>query len=301
MQWFLLLILLLVFVAYLLGHRDLWLVVREINSGSIAVLAGISSLLLLSNGMILKVLLGTFSLNISLRDCFGISALTAMGSYMASFVGGTFGKALYLKKRHDFPYSAFLSSMSAAHIIDFFWISLLGCSVIMMTGGLSAVWGPALLAGFLLLGFSALVLLVFSLRFSVNCCEGKLFKAFADFMEGWRIIRRDRSLIGKISVLLLANQILTASELFVGYGAFSIKIGIAEVLLMGVITSISFVVKLTPANIGIQEGVIAFSSHLLGAGFDEGLLVAALLRVISLIVVFFFGGLFGVPIFRNKR
>lgn len=39
--------------------------------------------------------------------------------------------------------------------------------------------------------------------------------------------------------------------------------------------------KMTPANLGVQEAVVASSSYSLGIGFEKGLLAAGLVRVIA--------------------
>lgn len=299
LKWALLLLTFGVIVNYFFNRPEVLGVVQEVNPNNILVLAGISCLCLLSYGLILNSLLRTFNISVPMHECFGIFSLSALGNYVTSFGGGTIGKAVYLKRRYRFPYTDFLASMSATHILNLFLASLLGCSVVSLTDWVSPSWGATAMAGFLLSGFLTFGLLVYPFKFEIN--RIKIFKVMADVVDGWNIIKRDKGLIIKISLLLLVNHLLAAAELFAGYSAFSISVSIADVILLGVISCFSMVIRVTPANLGIHEVLVALSSHLLGVGFEEGLLAAGLLRVVSLFIAILSAGTFGAFLLLKEK
>lgn len=276
------------FLYYLWIHPDLFAAIRDINYINVGMLAGLGFLMLLSNSLMLRIFLYPFNIRIPVSECFGISSISAMGNYIISFGGGTVGKAVYLKRRYYFSYPAFLASMSAAFILDLLLASFLGSSMVILTGNISSPWGQTLLAVSFILGVVSFMVLFLDLRIY----EGRVFKVIRDALDGWNSIRRDRGLLAKVSLLLLANHMFSSVELIAGYSAFSIKISIADAILLGAISSLASIMRFTPANIGLQEAVIASCSHLLGIGFSEGLLAAALLRVVSMGIVFSFGGLY---------
>lgn len=283
------------FLYYIWISLDLFSAVKGVSYINVGILAILSFLMFLNNVLILRTFMRKFNVWTSIRECFGISAISAIGNSLAPFGGGTVGKAIYLKKQYDFPYPTFLASMSAASILDLLFAGFLGSSVLIVTGKVSYPWGKALILVFLTLMFLSLAGLSLNLR----PCNGGFLKPIKNILDGWRRIRRDRNLIIKISLLLLANHLLSSAELFAGYSAFSIKISIADAILLGAISSISMIVKVTPANIGVYEAVVASSSHLLGLGLGEGLLVAGISRAVSMAIIFSASGL--LILVRNNR
>jgi len=281
------------------GSDELLPALKEADLGYLAPVALLEFLFLLTNGMILKTLLASFNVRISLREGLGISAATAMFNYLTMFGGGTLGKALYLKRRHEFPYHAFVATASAAHAVDVIILSMLGCSMAVLTGLIVREWGNAVFSVFVSVGIISCVLVLFPPKFIDS--TRKVLRFAAETAQGWRRIRGDGSLLLGVALLLLANHLLAATELLAGYGVLLVKISMPEAVLLGAVAGLSSVARLTPANMGIQEVAIAVSSHILGIGFDKGLLVAALLRGVSLVVVFSCGSLFGLSVLRGKR
>lgn len=271
-------------------------VIKDISYLNIAILAVLGFLILFLNGLMLKIFLYPFNISMSLSECFGVSAISAMGNYLAPFGGGTVGKAVYLKRRYDFPYSAFLALMSVTSILDILMAILLGSGVVIFTGNMLYPWKGAFLLLFLTLVIALVA--VFSLNRLIP--DIKFFKIARDALEGWRMLCGRRYMMTKISMLLLTNYLLSSAELFTGYGAFSVGISPADAILLSTISSLSSIIRFTPANIGFQEAVIASSSHLLGVGLREGLLAAGLLRVVSIGVIFL-SGCFYMMVYGNLK
>lgn len=269
---------------------------NRVAPGFVFALAVVGFLSLLMNGIVLKAVLSPFDIRLPMGESFGIASITAMGNYLTLFGGGTAGKAVYLKRRYDFPYSKFLASMSAVSILDLMWVGFLGSSMLIVTYKILFPWGQALLSVFLILTVVSFLVLSFGSMFY----EKRFFKNVKVALDGWEMIRSSRDLLLKVSLLLLANHLLSSAELFIGYSVFSINISVADAVLLGAISSLSSIIRFTPASIGIQEAVIASSSHLLNIGFGEGLLVAGFMRVVSTGIVFLFGGLCAIG-FGNRK
>lgn len=276
------------FLYYLWSHPDLFATIRGISYINVGILAVLGFLLYFFNVLILRTFLYTFNICIPISECFGISSISAIGNYLAPFGGGTVGKAVYLKRQYDLPYTGFLASMSAASILDFLWAGFLGSTVLIATGKIAYPWGQALLVVFL----SLIIVPFMVLSINLRIYERRFFKVVRDALDGWKTISRNRELMVKVSLLLLAGHLVSSVELIAGYRAFSIKMSVSDAILLGAISSLASIMRFTPANIGIQEAVIALSSHLLGIGLGEGLLVAGLLRVVSMGVVFMSSGIY---------
>ena len=88
---------------------------------------------------------------------------------------------------------------------------------------------------------------------------------------------------------------LVSLQLYCAYQAIAHEIPYLVAWFMAIILSFSILISLTPGNLGVQEAIIGLLSELLGLGFNEGLLVAGLVRVVAVSITFTLG-----PIFSYK-
>jgi len=280
------------------SQKELWTVLGEVNSEYVFIMAVVDSLFFLSNVMILKILLESFEVSLSVKECLSISSLAGVGNLLTSLRGGTIGKAVYLKRKYTFPYMTFIVATSAVALIDLNLAALMGAIAILVIGYSS----HSLLVVFLSF-FVAVNLLFCFLLFSpgkVASCRWKIFDRLSGIAKGLDLIRRDRKLVITISFLLFFNFLLSIAELTLSYAAFSIDISLAEVILIDAISLFSEIIKILPGNLGVYEGSIALSSQILGVGFREGLLAAGLVRVVSIVVMLIFGLFFGLRLLVGK-
>lgn len=295
---------LLVFLAgsgyYLSLQKETLAVILKVKPKYVFMMAGIDFLFLLSNTMILKILLNFFKISLPTRECLSISTLSGIGNFLPSLRGGTIGKAVYFKKKYALPYSTFIAATSAVALISLSLSALVGVIAILLIG-LST---HSLLR--ISLSFFAVVNLLFCLLLlapsRVMTCRWKIFHRLSGIANGFDLIRRDRRLLTKIYLFLSFNFILCIAELALSYAAFSIDIPLVKVVLMDSISRFSDVIKILPGNLGVYEGSIALSSHVLGVGFREGLLAAGLVRAVSIIDMLIFAIIFGLrPFAKNSK
>ena len=279
---------------YISRQEEMWTVLGEVNRDYVFIMATVDSLFFLSNAMILKILLKSFEVSLSVKECLSISSLAGVGNLLTALRGGTIGKAVYLKRKYTFPYMSFIAATSAVALINLNLAALMGVIAILMIG-----YSSHSLLAVLLSFFVAVNLLFCFLLFSpgkIETCRWKILGKLTSIAKGLDLIRRDRKLVIKINLLLFFNFSLSIAELALSYGAFSIDISLVEVILIDTISLFSGIMKILPANLGIYEGSIALSSQILGVGFREGLFAAGLVRVVSIFVMLIFGLIFGLRI-----
>lgn len=277
---------------YLFDRPGIFESIMGVSLAWIAILPILGTFTLLLIGLVLKTLLFPFKIYPATLECFGISCLTAAGNCLTSVGGGTVGKAVYLKKKYDFPYPAFAASTLVAYILDILCASLLGIVVVIFSGNIWEDWGWKVLSVFMSTGLVASFLIAFRKNFTSH--DRMFLKPLADISEGWDVIAKDKSLIANICLLVFVIHILAAVELFVGYTAISARIGISEVIIIVVVSSLSGIIRITPGNLGIQEAVVASSSFFLGIGFEKGLLAAGLVRVVAVSMIFLYSGIYSI-------
>lgn len=270
-------------------------VVEKVNLRVVPVLMLLSLLFFLSNGLVMKTVLRLFDVHLPLYRCVGIAALTSVANSLTPY-GGTIGKAAYLR-RLDFTYPEFLASMSAVQILGFAVVGTVGFFISLATDVLPEIWRMPVVSTFALVGITSISLILLPLDFRGR--QGRISRVAANVAEGWKTFRKDKGSILKICLLLFMNLLLGTLDQIVGFSAFSIEIGLPQALLLEAISAIAFVIKITPANLGVQEVAVASASSILGVGFTEGLVVATSLRVVGASVTLLIGGLLGLLMLKD--
>lgn len=275
-----------------LGISD---VLEKVDLRAIPILMLLNLLFFLSNGLVMKTVLRLFDVHLPLYRCVGITALTSVANSLTPY-GGTIGKAAYLR-RHDFTYPEFLASMSAVQILAFAVVGTVGFFISLSTDVLPEIWRMPVVSTFALVGIASISLILLPLDFRGR--QGRISRVAANVAEGWKTFRKDKGSILKIFLLMFVNLLLGTLDQVVGFSAFSIEIGLAQALLLEAISAIAFVIKITPANLGVQEVVVASASSILGIGFAEGLVVATSMRVVGVSVTLLIGGLLGLLMLKD--
>jgi len=128
-NWLTLIVIIVVFLGigiYLNGNRDLFVLLTNI-SWPLALMMVLLRLLFVGlNGYYLKLFAQTFDIHLRFREWFGLAFMTTMGNYLTPLSGGMVARATYLKLRHAFPYTQFLSLLTASYLIIFWVAGVLG-------------------------------------------------------------------------------------------------------------------------------------------------------------------------------
>ena len=297
LQRFLLLAVFALLAYFLFSRPHVLKTVRDVNGVILWGVAALGFASLFAVSLILKTVLRSFRLDLSSGECLRISAYGAMGNYLASFGGGTFGKAIYLNKKYGLSYQLFVSQMSATCFIDLILTCMVGALTIMLADFHTVISLRPFLFGFVFVGLILFLAIYFSPGEFVSKIKFGLMK---EVVEGWGLIKKDMALMKRVCLLVFINYILITAELIISYKAFSIDVSLTEALLIVAVSTFFNIVSLTPANLGVYEGGVAFGSQLLGIGFGEGLLAAGLSRVMSVIVTFTVGGALGWHLLRKE-
>ncbi len=274
---------------YLRSHPELFDHIRSLSMGSGLLLFLMSVLMLVGNGLYLRVFAKKFKMDLHVKEWFGLAAVTALGNYLTPLSGGLVARAAYLKRRHNFPYTHFLAMLTANYMIAFTVIGVTGIvTLLTLTGTGSHSW-PVLLFFLATLSIILLVLLVPS-TYTGSWHRWLLFVHHA--VEGLHAIRRDGVLLGKLIALTCFNIAVGALLLFAAFKSTGFTIPLSAALLIYLLTSYTVLINITPGNIGIQEVVTSLAAAILGAGADAGLLASLVVRAVAILTAFTIGPIF---------
>lgn len=269
---------------YVATHQDELVRIREIRPVVLLPLVGLRLVWLLLNGLIFKVLVKALGPDLNLLEYFGLTVTSNFANYLAPGRLGMVIKGVYLKEKLKLPYSRYTSCFFAQTLL------------LLLTSGFCGLIGTWVIsariaqkAGQLCLFFAGILLatgvpLAYAPRMTDS--NNRFLRIVRSFADGWSIIRSDHATILTIIVINMTRFVIGAINIRLMYAAFDLSVSFWPAFMIGVLGSLSNLISLTPANLGILETLFAIASDLLGFGFANGILAAGLNRIIQVVVVF---------------
>jgi len=281
---------------YLKSNDDLLRPILNISLVNALWLITLTVMLIAMNGLFLKVFAAKFGIGLYFWEWFGLAMITTMGNYLTPLSGGLVARATYLKHRHAFPYAKFLTLITANYLVVFWVVGITGILTILVFWNSSRFfWQITLFFVSVVIAVSALVMI----RTAKMPGNNRLTKLLNTALDGWDLIKNDKSLLVKLIIYSLINIILNGFLFLVAYKAMGCAVPFSTALLVSLLSVFSLFVKVTPGNFGIQEAIISLSSEMVGAGAGIGLLVSLLIRAALLIPVFILGPIFSFLLTRE--
>lgn len=249
----------------------------------LAPLLAVHVLSLWVNGWVGRELAAELGVKLGGIEAFALAAAHSMANYLPVPQAGAVVRGMYLKRLHKLPYAAYAASVVVTYVTALaIWGALgLACLAVFAAGGSRAPW--QLWTIFALLVGSLVMFTPLSARIRVP-------RRLAEFDGGMRRLGRGDVLL-RIVVLQGLLAALTATGLWIACLALPGGQGVTWVvgLVLGLLVLASGVAKMTPGNIGVEQGAAAWGAHLMGIEPAVGLLAGAIFRATAAAVVFGLG------------
>lgn len=289
-QWIVSILCLIFLVYYFSTNKEyvqLALKIEPIKAFAVMLL---SACYLILQGYYYKVCLDKFSgKNVGFAAWFKIFIL---GRFLSTFVplSGNIYRSISLKRIHGVSYTNYIGSF-----FTFFWLD----SCLSFLLALIVVWkvNPDLQIGPLRALHVIASLVIFILCLPI--LSEKIFPKMTILFQrlSWlqsklgevlqasvRNLRDVRFMVG-FSLAGLGVFFLACLIFYVCFSSLGIHVGAAELVLFYVFLKLSAYVSITPGNIGLQEILFGVLSQQMQIGMAEGILVAALLRILSYVTL----------------
>jgi uncharacterized membrane protein YbhN (UPF0104 family) len=247
-----------------------------------------------SNGIILKTLMKPFKIKLKNNEAFGLSIITNFYNLITPLRGGAAVRAIYLKKKHDFPYVHFLATLSAIYILIFLVSSLTGIFSMLTLQEKSI---PILLA-LSIFTISLLSIVIFSPRIKEN--SNKWLNRFIKVINGWHLIKNNKKIITITIIISLIQVFLTALNNLIAYQIFGIEITLAKALFIAAISNLSIIIAITPGNLGIGDAINVFTANIIGIPITEAIATTILLRAVNLAIIFILGPIYSYKLIKKN-
>lgn len=281
---------------YLKSNDDLLRPILNISLVNALWLIALTVMFIGMNGLFLKAFAAKFGIGLYFLEWFGLAAITTMGNYLTPFSGGLIARATYLKQRHAFPYAKFITLITANYLVVFWVVGMTGVLTMLAFWNSSRFfWQLTLLFASVVIAISGFVMI----RSGKMPGSNRLVEIINTALDGWELIKNDKSLLVKLIIYSLINILLNGFLFLVAYKATGCAVHFTVPLLVSLLSVFSLLVRITPGNFGIQEAIISLSSEMAGAGAGIGLLVSLLIRAATLIPAFTLGPIFSFLLTRE--
>ena len=271
-------------------YREDFYLISQVNSILFITLSLLSILSIIINGNKLRIITESFNIKLKPNEWVGLSFISSSLNGVV-YKSGSLITSNYLKRQHNFPYTSFVGSLGADHLIMIMINASIafGISIYSITLSVKTLALALLFLGMII---TILYLVKSPSRFAKS--ENRFFKAFLQTAKILNNILQNK--------LLFRNLILNNLFLFIVMGLrfyFACKaIGInIDILYCYIFTTVSAFVRLVPmlqSDIGSRELVVGFLSQSFGSGFKQGVLATAVDRVFEMI-----WALIGMAFFKN--
>ena len=247
---------------------------------------------ILTNGMKLRALAGSFNIKLTPKEIIGLSSITtSLNNFF--FKAGSLFTSNYLKKRYEFPFMSFAGSQGADHLISFFINAVCGLA-------LSAFYFASEKGVFipLTLGYLTIVVilsLIFSKTFDLQHRSNKYLNALIRAVNSLYRILKNRNLFFTLCLFNLLIVILNTLRFFLVCKVLGLNIPFGYCLLFISLLPFISTLPFLQSDIGTRELIVGVFSQWLGASFEAGMLATLLDRCFivftAVIIALFFQNL----------
>src|SRR3989344_8161996 len=213
-----LILIVIIFIYYIISHISDFKQLSLVNPLYIIPLIIISLIVSITNGLIIKYLLEPFKIKMKFKEWFGLSIITTFYNIILPLRAGMATRAVYLKEKHNFPYTNFISTLAGVYVINFLVASLfvlISLIILYLTKGIFNLIILLIFLGFFL---PLLTIILFSPIFPET--KNNFINKFIKVMNGWHIIRKNRKIVFFTSLVILTQIVLSSVGTIIAYNIF---------------------------------------------------------------------------------
>lgn len=288
------------FIYYVSKYKEQFVALRYISPSYLVVIAALVVLFKLTIGLKMKFMLNSFGIALRFREWFGLTCIYSLTNYITPVKAGIIPQALYLKKNRDFRYTQFATYLASFAIFILAINSFLG---ILFLAYYYIVKGRFFFVLFMLffLTFVTSLIVIYLFPHLERITIRVKWQWFNRIISGLTALKGKRILLLRLFAAQMADIFFSSLRLFFAYRALGLNIDVLGVFIIGLFVSSSAIVSITPANLGIRELSIVFSSALIGRGAASGLMVSLIDRGLGALVTFVLGAAYTYILMRKKE
>lgn len=270
-------------IIFLKRHTHELVRILDVDLRYVAIIAVLVVLQSLLRGYKSKILMDIYGIKLKFKEWWGLEIMTEAGNNIIPFKGGTSVRAVYFKKKYQFPYTFFASMTGLSYLIDFLGLGVLGVLVSFFLNVQNEIKYSLLIFFMIISLVSSFILFFIPLPLNVNI---RILKHVATSINELRCIRTKYFALFGLSLNFLLRCFATVTRLYLCFLAFGLSLSFYSCFVMGLFIGVSNVISITPMNLGFRESIIIVSAKLFSISPLLGAFVAILDRVIASLLVF---------------
>jgi len=275
---------------YLYNSRDALVSLRNIKWQQILWIIVLDTTSFLIGGLLNQSLINRFDPTVSFLDCILLQyANNFLNKLLPTIGGGAVFRAVYLKRKYQFPYSQFVSTVGGLYVISFLSVAVIGIACLFIIYARYQRFNLVILLGFLSVLLPCLFIILFSPRIAPS--NRKILKGLKSVVDGWNIIKHDPKFILIYASLSIVLLLLSALQTLISYQALGIQTTFIPMLFLATLGIIQAFLNFTPDGIGVKEGIYIFSASLVQIPDDILVLGSLVLRAVSFCTTLIIGGI----------
>ena len=279
-----------IMVAYVATQDDLLTALGNVSPLQIALLVLLALAGLLAQTEQFRAALTVTDTEMGMVEATGLTAVNTMANYYVPARGGTVVRGVYMNTVHDMAASAYVVLTVATVATGLGVAAIVGLVASIGLSFTDAEVGWEVFAAFagvvLLLGVATGFALAGGRIFARSDRVSRFVGQLGAVVVLWRSKPRAAALTDSVDDLRAGD---TGRVPFVAFDAVGASVDVAEMALIGSLVSISFVISLTPGNLGIKEGVTVVAAAIVGVETNVALVASLVDRGAALIVTFIIG------------
>jgi uncharacterized membrane protein YbhN (UPF0104 family) len=279
-------------------HWDEFTTLTIVDLNALWPMLALVPLTIVATGLQLRFLVRPFGVRLTVHEWYGLGVVTAFYNTMTPFRGGMLAKAAYLKHRHELALTGFLAMTAGTSVVNLCVAGVVGLAGLALSLGRDVPGGTVLTLFFAGAAVSTLALMLFTPRLPDS--EQPLLARLARVSHGWHLIRSDRAVLAMIWLATGLQYLLTAAGIDLSFKLIGVPVRPETSLVLASLTSLSVLVGITPAGLGVTEAIAVFAGIAVGITPAQSLAAAVARRLATTGVVLVLGPIFTFSLLRGR-
>lgn len=284
-------------IYFLINNPEELDVLSNLSLSLISTILFIKFITLIVNSLFNKELLKGFDLEITNFESLYLSSLTFIGNLYLPFRSGGNFRMIYLNRKYKFKSPELVSIYGYFFIVTIFLNSAIGLVALYLLNPIRSFNFYLSVSGFLIIFVFSYFMLFNKFKTYNSAKFDNLFQWLKNLKKSWMKITDNTSLQVKLISYTFLNYLFFALEALVIFNYLFNKTELFSIFYYNSISVLSSLASLTPASLGIKDGIVFFSSNILNLTVTNIITLMIVERAVSIL----FSIIPGIVLLSNQK
>jgi len=284
-------------IYFLINNPEELDVLSNLSLSLISTILFIKFITLIVNSLFNKELLKGFDLEITNFESLYLSSLTFIGNLYLPFRSGGNFRMIYLNRKYKFKSPELVSIYGYFFIVTIFLNSAIGLVALYLLNPVRSFNFYLSVSGFLIIFVFSYFMLFNKFKTYNSAKFNNLFQWLKNLKKSWMKITDNTSLQVKLISYTFLNYLFFALEALIIFNYLFNKTELFSIFYYNSISVLSSLASLTPASLGIKDGIVFFSSNILNLTVTNIITLMIVERALSIL----FSIIPGIVLLSNQK